>query len=139
LPSPYRRLPPEDWWAGNRDGWESLVDAGRLSLRIEENKALISYIEMLTGKIFSWQGLRQVMEQVNLQMDVMTEASELIAAARPCPVTLRDQISAYQTTWHRGTPAGLELATAYRDEVRRRVNDGVGAYDHERVRMLYWS
>jgi hypothetical protein len=137
--SPYRLLPGEDWWARIRDQWEDLVDPARLSLRIEQNKALISSIEMLTGKPFSWQALRQVMERVNAQMDVMSEARDLIAAARPCPVTLRDQVSAYQTNWHRGTPAGLELATAYRDEVRQRVRDGVGAYPQERVRLLYWS
>jgi benzoyl-CoA reductase subunit B len=137
--SPYRRVPPDEWWATIREQWEDLVDPARLHLRIAQNEALISYVEMLTGMPFSWQKLRQVMERVNVQMDVMTEARDLIAAARPCPVTLRDQVSAYQTNWHRGTPAGLELATAYRDEVRLRVADGVGAYANERVRVLYWS
>jgi hypothetical protein len=108
-------------------------------LRVAQNEALISYVEVLTGMQLSWQKLRQVMEGVNAQMDVMTEARDLIAAARPCPVTLRDQVSAYQTNWHRGTPAGLALATDYRDEVRQRVHDGVAAYQHERIRMLYWS
>lgn len=137
--SPYRHLPPDDWWARIRDDWEALVDPARLSLRTEENKALISYIEMLTGTAFSWQKLREVMQRVNAQMDVMTDARDLIAAARPCPVTLRDQVSAYQTNWHRGTPVGLELATAYGNEVRQRVRDGVAAYQNERIRMLYWS
>jgi len=137
--SPYRRVPPDDWWVTIRDGWEDLVDHARLKLRIAENAALISYVEMLTGITLSWQQLRVVMERVNAQMDVMTEARDLIAAARPCPVTLRDQISAYQTNWHRGTSVGLELATAYRDEVRQRVASGVGAYANERTRMLYWS
>lgn len=137
--SPYRRLPPDDWWATIRERWPDLVDPARLQLRIAQNQALISYIEVLTGMPFRWQKLRQVMERVNAQMDVMTEVRDLIAAARPCPVTLRDQVSAYQTNWHRGTPTGLELAIAYRDEVRQRVRDGVGAYQNERVRMLYWS
>ena len=106
--SPYRRLPGDDWWATIRDDWADLVDPGRLELRIEQNKALISYLEQLVGKSFSWQALRQVMERVNTQMDVMSEARDLIASARPCPVTLRDQISAYQTNWHRGTRAGPE-------------------------------
>ena len=79
------------------------------------------------------------MEQVNAQMDVMSEARDLIAAARPCPVTLRDQVSAYQTNWHRGTLAGLDLARAYRDEVQARTATGVAAYDNEKIRVLYWS
>ena len=137
--SPYRRVPPDDWWARIREQWVDLVDPARLELRIAENQALISYVEMLTGTPISWQKLRQVMERVNAQMDVMTEARNLIAAARACPVTLRDQVSAYQTNWHRGTTAGLELSTAYRDEVRQRVAAGTGAYANERIRMLYWS
>ncbi len=137
--SPYRRIPADDWWARIRDDWEALVDPARLELRIAQNAALISYIEVLTGMPFSFQNLRQVMQRVNAQMDVMTEARDLIAAARPCPVTLRDQVSAYQTNWHRGTVRGLELATGYRDEVRQRVRDGVAAYQNERIRMLYWS
>ncbi|MBV9327638.1 MAG: 2-hydroxyacyl-CoA dehydratase [Chloroflexi bacterium] len=137
--SPYRRLPGDDWWATIRDGWEDLVDPARLELRIEENRALIRFIEQLTGRRLSWQALRQVMQQVNVQMDVMSEARDLIAAARPCPVTLRDQVSAYQTNWHRGTEAGLDLARAYRDEVRQRTEAGVGAYANEKIRLLYWS
>ena len=137
--SPYRRLPPDDWWASIRDHWEDLVDPARLELRIAQNEALISYVEVLTGMSFSFQQLRQVMERVNAQMDVMTEARDLIAAARPCPVTLRDQVSAYQTNWHRGTISGLAHARAYRDEIRQRVGDGVGAYQNERIRILYWS
>lgn len=137
--SPYRRLPDQDWWTSVRDGWEDLVDPARLQLRIDQNTALIAYIEMLTGKSFSWQGLRQVMQRVNVQMDVMSEARDLIAEARPCPVSLRDQMSAYQTTWHRGTQVGLDHARAYRDEVDERVRRGIGAHAKERVRLLYWS
>jgi hypothetical protein len=132
-------LPPDDWWTNIRDRWAELVDPARLELRIEQNRALISYVELLTGRSFSWQALRQVMERVNAQMDVMSQAAALIAAARPCPVTLRDQVSAYQTNWHRGTPAGLELARAYLEEVEQRVKNRVGAYERENIRLLYWS
>jgi hypothetical protein len=137
--SPYRKLPGDDWWSKIRDDWAELVDPMRLELRVEQNKALIAYIEMLTGRSFSWQALRQVMERVNAQMDVMSRANAAIVSARPCPVTLRDQLSAYQTNWHRGTEKGLELATAYADEVEQRARDGVGGYGRERVRLLYWS
>ena len=88
---------------------------------------------MLTGRSFSWQALRQVMERVNAQMDVMSEARDLIAAARPCPVTLRDQVSAYQTNWHRGTLAGPGAgARLPRRGPRQRVADGVGGVRHTR-------
>jgi benzoyl-CoA reductase subunit B len=137
--SPYSQLPGDDWWARVRDDWTQLVDPARLALRVEENKALINYLEMLTGRSFSFHKLRRVMELVNEQMDYMTRARDLIAAARPCPVSLRDQMSAYQTNWHRGTPRGLELARAYYAEVKERVEAGQGAYSSERWRVLYWS
>jgi benzoyl-CoA reductase subunit B len=137
--SPYRRLPGDDWWARVRHDWAHLVDPARLQLRVEENKALINYLEMLTGRSFSFHKLRRVMELVNEQMDYMSRARDLIAAARPCPVSLRDQMSAYQTNWHRGTPRGLELARAYFAEVKERVETGQGAYASERFRVLYWS
>jgi hypothetical protein len=137
--SPHRRLPGVDWWARIRDGWEDLVDPARLALRIDENKALINYLEMLTGRSFSFQKLRRVMELVNEQMSYMKRARDLIAAARPCPATLRDQMSAYQTNWHRGTEQGLELAQAYCAEVKQRVDDGRAAYPNERLRLLYWT
>ena len=137
--SPYKQVPPDDWWRTLRDGWPALVDSARLNLRVEENKALISYIEMLTGRGFSWQALRQVMERVNTQMDVMTRARDIIARTRPCPVSLRDQMSAYQSNWHRGTQPGLELARAYCAEVEERAARGQGAYANERIRLLYWS
>jgi hypothetical protein len=137
--SPYRRLPVDDWWATIRENWADLVDPARLELRVDQNKALISYLEQLVGKTFSWQALRQVMERVNAQMDVMSEARDVIASARPCPVTLRDQMSAYQTNWHRGTLAGLELAQAYRDELQQRVLGHVSGYTNEKIRLLYWS
>ncbi|HEU0167952.1 MAG TPA: 2-hydroxyacyl-CoA dehydratase family protein [Chloroflexota bacterium] len=137
--SPYKRLPGDDWWATIRDGWEDLVDPARLALRIEQNKALVNYLEMLTGRAFSWQGLRQLMARLNEQMACMTRARDAIAAARACPVSLRDQIAAYQTNWHRGTEHGLDMARAYRDEVEQRAAAGVAAYRDERIRLLYWS
>jgi 2-hydroxyglutaryl-CoA dehydratase, D-component len=79
------------------------------------------------------------MELVNTQMDVMTRARDVIARSRPCPVSLRDQMSAYQSNWHRGTEAGLELARAYCAEVEDRAARGQGAYANERMRLLYWS
>jgi hypothetical protein len=137
--SPYKLLPGEDWWEKVRHDWEDLADPARLALRVEQNKALIAHLEAITNRSFSWQGLRQVMQRVNQQMDTMSRARDLIAAARPCPISLRDQVSAYQTNWHRGTEQGLALANAYYEEVAERVQAGTAAYRSERLRLLFWS
>ena len=55
--SPYRRLPGDDWWARIRDNWEDLVDPARLELRIEQNKALVSFVEQLTGQDLQLAGI----------------------------------------------------------------------------------
>jgi hypothetical protein len=67
------------------------------------------------------------MECVNVQMDVMTEARDLIPRCRPCPATPRDL-------------ARLSLPTsrAYRDEVRQRATN-VAACDNGKIGLLYWS
>jgi hypothetical protein len=68
-------------------------------------------------------------------MDAWQETYAVMAAARPSPVSLRDQMAAYQVTWQRGTDANLKLVEAYRDEVRERVAAGVAAYPQERFRL----
>jgi hypothetical protein len=54
-------------------------------------------------------------------------------------VSLRDQIAAYQTNWHRGTEHGLTMARAYCSEVEQRAAAGTAAYRNERIRLLFWS
>jgi hypothetical protein len=137
--SPYKRIPPDDWWRHIRTDWPVLVDPSRTRLRHQQNSALVGHIEDLTGRTCTDAGLATAMERVNHQMDLMTEATELIAAATPCPVGFRDQLAAYQMMWHRGTEAGIELAERYLGEVRERVTTGQGAYPAERLRVLMWS
>lgn len=137
--SPYKQIPPDDWWQHIRTDWPELVDPQRTSLRHEQNFALIRHIEQRTGRTFTDAGLTTAMERVNRQMDLMTEATELIAAATPCPVSFRDQLAAYQMMWHRGTELGIELAQKYLGEVRERASRNQGAYPEERLRVLMWS
>ena len=110
-----------------REEWPAIVDPERFALRLEQNKGLISFLEQTTGKMLRESALAEAADLMNQQMDVKTEVRALLARARPCPVTFRDVVSAYQTTWHRGTRKGLELAEAYRDEVRDRVERGRAA------------
>jgi benzoyl-CoA reductase subunit B len=137
--SAHKRIPPEDWWRHIRTDWPALVDPSRTELRHQQNSALVRHIKERTGRTFTDAELATAMERVNDQMDLMTEATELIGAATPCPVSFRDQLAAYQMMWHRGTEAGIELATRYLHEVRERVGTGQGAYPTERLRVLMWS
>ena len=130
-----RRLPPA-WWEHTRHDWERVVDPVRLDLRVQQAKNLIAFLEMTTGRAFSLARLRQVMEVRNRQMEYWTRANDLIAAARPTPVSLREQMAAYQATWQRGTSENLELVKAYYEEVKALVARAEGAYPRERRRVL---
>lgn len=137
--APFRQLMPTDWRQRLRADWMSLVDAGRLALRMTQNQALIGYLEKLTGRTFDPAALERAMTALNAQMDTWMRVTELIAGARPCPVSLRDQMAVYQVMWHRGTERATAFLADYEAEVRERVQAGAGAYQSERIRLLYWG
>lgn len=137
--APFRQLMPEDWRRRLRADWVSLVDPDRLELRMAENQDLIAYLERLTGRTFDPAVFEQAMRRLNEQMDAWVRVRDLIAAASPCPVSLRDQLAFYQVMWHRGTPRATDFLRAYEDEVRARVEAGQGAYGGERIRLLWWG
>jgi hypothetical protein len=128
-------LPP-DWWLRMRDDWESIVDQQRLALRVEQLKGLIAYLEVLVGRPLSLARLREVVEQRNRQMDLWIAARDLLARARPCPVSLRDQMALYQVTWRRGTETSYRLLQDYYEELRGLIAAGAGIGGPERYRIL---
>ena len=138
LAGPYKKIPPDGWWTRLRSEWESLVDPDQLELRVGEMQNLIAHLEQLTGKTFSTEALADSLELLNQQMDLWTEALQMIGEAPVCPVTLQDQLALYQTMWHRGTKRGVEFARKLRAEVSERVAQGAHAYPEENFRLLYW-
>lgn len=137
FPMPAFQPRPDDWWNYTYDRWEALVDPERLDYRIEQEAQVISYLEHLTGRTLSIGKLGEAMALINEQMTYWAETQQLIASAPRCPVHIRDQISMYQAMWHRGTPAGVEMLRAYRDETAERAQKGVAAYPNERFRLYY--
>lgn len=137
--SPFKVIAPGNWFELIRDEWPRLVDADRLELRVEQNKALIAHLEVVTGRAFSHQELAASMERCNEQMDWYWAARELMTGAERAPVTLRDQIAMYQMIWHRGTALAVDFARRYAEEVAERVDHHQAAYDEERFRVLYWD
>jgi benzoyl-CoA reductase subunit B len=129
-----RELPPE-WWTYHRDRSEEMLDLDRVEQRLEQLKNLIAYLEVRTGRPFSLARFREVMELLNQQMDLWQSAMDMIASARPLPVSLRDQMAIYQVTWQRGTRRNLELVQAFYDEVQELVAAGAACYPAETFRI----
>lgn len=133
--SQFSRELPCDWWAHHRDDSENMVDLRRVALRYAQIKGLVGRLETLTGRRFDPVRFRTVMETLNAQMDEWRAAYDAMAAARPLPVSLRDQMAAYQTVWQRGAQMNLELVRAYRQEVEALVRAGAAAYPREDFRL----
>jgi benzoyl-CoA reductase subunit B len=126
---------PDDWWAWHRDRGDALVDPARVELRLRQLQGLIVRLEALLGRRFEPDRFRAVMVRLNDQMDAWSAAMDLIAAARPLPVSLRDQMAMYQTVWQRGTKTNLRLVESFLAEVRTVVDEARRAHTSERLRI----
>jgi len=131
--------PPPRWWEKMAEHWDELIDPRRLDLRVEEEKALISFIEVTTGKRLSMARLKRGLELLNEQEMLWGKARDLIAETIPCPVSLRDQLAVYQAQWHRGTVRGRDFIKAYYEEVKDRVENGVAACPTEKLRLMWMA
>jgi benzoyl-CoA reductase subunit B len=134
--TPFKPVPAR-WWELVRNEWESLVDPERLDERMRQERGLIDRLEKATGRTFDPVAFEASMDLINQQMDFWREAQILIGKTRPCPVSIRDQMSMYQAMWHRGTPEGVDMLRDYLNEVTERVKRKVAGYREERFRLYF--
>ncbi len=133
--SQYKKIPPNGWWDLHFDRSMEMVDPARHDERVSQMTKLIAHLEQRLQRSFDQVCFRQIMEGVNEQMALWQEAFDLIAAARPLPVSLRDQTAIYQLNWQRGTDTNIALARNFLEEVRQLVAAGTGCYPSERFRL----
>jgi benzoyl-CoA reductase/2-hydroxyglutaryl-CoA dehydratase subunit BcrC/BadD/HgdB len=130
--------PYHKWWEKIKDHWDEVIEPQRLDLRVAELKSLIQYLEVTTGKKFSMNKLRELMELINEQEGYFRAARDLIAKTTPCPVSLTDQTSSVMPLqWHRGKPEGRDGARMFYEEVKERVEKGQAACPNEKLRMMW--
>ncbi len=130
--------PPPDALERMRNHWDVVIKPERLDMRVEEEKALIHFLEIITGKRLTTSRVMNGLTLLNEQMEYWAKARDLIAETVPCPVGVRDQSAMYQAMWHRGSAVGRDLVKAYFEEVKDRVERGIAASPNERLR-LSWS
>jgi benzoyl-CoA reductase subunit B len=126
------------WYQHSRTRWEEVYGAGRIALMSAEMRELIALLERKTGRRFEMARLEALMLRINEQELYLAEAAELVGSARPCPVSIVDQMpNTMIPQWHRGTDWAVAHARRFRDEVRERVNNGLGVAQQERLRLMW--
>jgi benzoyl-CoA reductase subunit B len=127
-----------DWYARSRGEWETVYQEDRIRLMIEEMRDLIALLERKTGRRFDEDRFRHLMDRINEQEGYIAEAAEMIGAARPCPVSIADQMpNTMIPQWHRGSDWAVDHARRFRDEVATRVEAGIGVSSNERIRLMW--
>jgi hypothetical protein len=126
------------WFAHSQENWSEVYEERRIELLVTEMRELIALLEARTGRRFDEAKFEALMHAINEQEGYIAEAAELIGAARPCPVSIADQMpNTMIPQWHRGSPWAVAHAKRFRDEVVQRVAAGQGVGQRERLRLMW--
>ena len=126
------------WFEKSNDRWEEVFQPERIELLVQEMRDLITLLEKKTGRRFSEDRLSSLMERINEQESYIAEAARMIGAARPCPVSIADQMpNTMIPQWHRGSDWAVAHARRFRDEVAERIDSGAGVGQVERIRLMW--
>jgi benzoyl-CoA reductase/2-hydroxyglutaryl-CoA dehydratase subunit BcrC/BadD/HgdB len=127
-----------DWFRHSRTQWREVYDPDRIALLVTEMRDLITLLENRTGRRFDEAKFQYLMERVNEQEGYLWEAAQAIGRTRPCPVSIAEQMpNTMIPQWHRGSDWAVNHARRFRDEVLERVEQGLGAAAHERIRLMW--
>jgi benzoyl-CoA reductase subunit B len=126
------------WFLKSNLDWEEVYEPKRIELLVNEMRDLIKLLEAKTGRQFDEEKFVRLMEAVNEQEGYIAEAARMIGAARPCPVSIADQMpNTMIPQWHRGSAWAVAHGKRFRDEVASRVASGTAANSNERLRLMW--
>lgn len=126
------------WYLRSSSEWESVYQPDRIALMVEEMGDLIALLERKTGRRFDPARLDTLMLRIDEQERALWEAARAIGAARPCPVSIAEQMpNTMIPQWHRGSDWAVAHARRFRDEVQQRIDLGLGAAGTERLRLMW--
>jgi hypothetical protein len=128
----------EAWFTRSNRHWDEVYQRDRIALMVEECEDLIVLLERKTGRHFDIDKLTELMERINQQEGYLWQAAQAIGKARPCPVSIAEQMpNTMIPQWHRGSEWAVNHARKFRDEVLDMVERGVGASSNEKVRLMW--
>lgn len=127
-----------NWAAHAQSDWETLYEPHRLDFQVKQLENVIAITETLSHRAFDPAEFRQIMHRINEAGELVDRAKRIIAAARPAPVSLPEQLTNIMAaTWNRGSQWSVDHLRAYCDELEARVANGVAACPNERLRLLW--
>ena len=126
------------WFAHSNQDWRRVYQPDRIALMVSEMRDLIALLERRTGRRFDEAKLHHLMERINEQESYLWEAAQAIGQARPCPVSIAEQMpNTMIPQWHRGSDWAVAHAKRFRDEVLDRIDQGLGAASNEKLRLMW--
>jgi benzoyl-CoA reductase/2-hydroxyglutaryl-CoA dehydratase subunit BcrC/BadD/HgdB len=115
---------------------ETLSDHQKSFLAAELQRAAHE-MERHTGRKFDMDKLREVVALSDRTSELWDEIDEMRAAV-PCPVSQIDVFTVqFPLVTLKGTRAAVEFYEPLRDEIRQRVDDGIGFLPNERFRLMW--
>lgn len=129
---------PDDWWELVPHRWEEAFGTERIDLLQAEIGELIEWLQSRTGRRLDEDRLAEILARGNEQAAWNRRTRDLIAGARPTPVTVNDSMPAVMVPqWHRGSEWAVGAARRLYEDVAERVERGVAVCDDERVRLMW--
>jgi len=126
------------WFAHSRDDWRRVYQPDRIAQMVREMRDLIALLEQRTGRTFDEAKFHHLMEQINVQEGHIWEAAQAIGNARPCPVSIAEQMpNTMIPQWHRGSDWAVAHAKKFRDQVFERIEAGSGSGSPEKLRLMW--
>lgn len=120
------------------DDWKSCYDSRQIDLCVAQYKDLITFLEEKTGRTFSIEKFAEVMRLADEQEEYYRKTRDLIAATRPTPLNINDQLPATVIPqWHRGTEWARDRAKLFYEQTLERVETGQAACPTEKLRLMW--
>lgn len=127
-----------EWFRHSRDRWQEVYGHRRIDLHAREIRELIALLERKTARRFDPAKFEALMLRINEQEQYLAEAAEVVATARPCPISIVDQMpNTMIPQWHRGSEWAVAHARRFRDDVRARAAAGIGSAPQEKLRLMW--
>ena len=130
--------PDDPWWDTAIEHWDKILQPENLDKCEAEIWDLIHFLEHETGRRLDMNKLTQAINWGVEQNLWFRKARDLIAQTVPAPVAIADVVGAVmQTQWHKGTEWAVGHAKRFYEEIKARVDNGIGAIKNERIRLMW--